>query len=550
MESKTDEIPDRYEVLEILGTGGMGTVYKARDLLLDKLIAIKVLRPNLVGEDSKLIQRFQREAQAAGRLHHDNLVTILDFGFSGQTPYLVMDYVKGDTLKKHIIKEGRLSLELTLDVGIQIACAIIHAHKHGVVHRDLKSANVVIAQETGVAKVIDFGIARLLDNDSAIKLTGTNAIVGSPLFISPEQTRGSRGDEKSDIYSLGCIIYECYTGTPPFKGDTALETIEMHISAPIPNCNHIELQHFFQMALAKDPQNRFESMDELLLHLKSIQEQESEPDNYTKSDTINDGISKSDTQSYNSVIVAIILLTLCCFLFLTLSVNKLNTANKKSTNKQLFPRSAGQIAGRQKIKFKGNSLIVYGNVSHSEIKKALARKSIEKIELKDVVISELLLDSVVDSNARHFVFRTSNFENQKMLSKLKQSKVEFIDVSETNISDFGLSLVADCKKLEVIEAGHNSVGDAALNQIGQMKKLRSLELNDTNISNNGLEALSVAPKLEKLRIDQNSRISDKGLVALAKISTLKKLNLSNLTGVTDIGIQSLKTKLPKCKIIH
>ena len=222
--------PERYDRLEEIGAGGMGKVYKAFDQYLGKYVALKVIRSELSILSTSTLRRFQKEAQLLGQLQHENLVPILDFNLTDKgSPYQVMDFVAGRSLDE-VIAEG-VSVEDSLNIIRQIAAAMAHAHEQGVIHRDLKPTNVIVVNteaENLSVRVIDFGIAfciaEELGDDS---LTTTNAVIGSPLYMSPEQSRSSRTDERSDIYSLGVILFKCLTGAVPFQGASAIETIAM-----------------------------------------------------------------------------------------------------------------------------------------------------------------------------------------------------------------------------------------------------------------------------------------------------------------------------------
>ncbi|MGD9684896.1 MAG: serine/threonine-protein kinase [Candidatus Obscuribacterales bacterium] len=267
MES-SPSLPERYQILCVLGTGGMGKVLKVRDRSLDKILAVKVLSLELGAEKkgASQLERFQREARAAGRLKHENLVSVLDFGITSENfPYLVMEFIEGPTLKELIASSnGRLAIDEALDYLRQIASGMASAHSQGVVHRDLKSANIIVTQ--GRVKIIDFGIARLLDQ-SGQHLTRTNVLLGSPLYMSPEQIRSERADERSDIYSFGCLIHECLTGRPPFRGATALETMTMHEKEEPPSLTDDfgpAIESLARKCLAKSPGARYQTMQAVI----------------------------------------------------------------------------------------------------------------------------------------------------------------------------------------------------------------------------------------------------------------------------------------------
>lgn len=262
-------LPDRYTNLKLIGSGGMGSVFRARDKYLEIDVAIKFLSDDI--NDSEYVKRFQTEAKVAGNLKHHNLVTVFDFGVTEDSvPYLVMEFVEGETLKEYITREGKLPVDIALGILQQIAEAMIYAHQNGVIHRDLKSANIVLSKnekDEVFSKVIDFGIAYRQDKDASEgKLTKPGSILGSPLYMSPEQIENREIDERTDIYSLGCILFECLTGNVPFKGETAIDTINMHISEPVPEIDecldNAVIVRCIDKTLAKLPDERYNSMQE------------------------------------------------------------------------------------------------------------------------------------------------------------------------------------------------------------------------------------------------------------------------------------------------
>lgn len=225
-----ERISGRYQVLETIGGGGMANVYKALDVILDRHVAVKVLQPQF-SDDPQFIKRFRREAQAATSLAHPNIVNIYDVGEEGNTYYIVMEYVEGQTLKELIQSHGPLPVEDCVDYMEQMLAALEHSHANHIIHRDIKPHNILISRE-GVVKVTDFGIARAI---SAATITHTNSVMGSVHYLSPEQARGGHVTYKSDIYSLGIVLYEMVTGVLPFSGDTAVSIAIKHLQNDVPS---------------------------------------------------------------------------------------------------------------------------------------------------------------------------------------------------------------------------------------------------------------------------------------------------------------------------
>ena len=218
-------VKDRYEILEILGEGGMAFVYKARDTQLERFVAIKTLKPNYVNQET-FVERFKREAKTAANLNHPNIVQIFDWGIEDE-PYFVMEYIEGNTLTSIIAKNRTISLSDILFIGAQVSNGLHAAHQKGLVHRDIKPGNIMITPD-GKVKVTDFGIVSLQNEESDITKTGS--ILGTASYISPEQAQGKPVSIESDLYSLGTVLYELVAGKPPFAGDTPISTATKHLT--------------------------------------------------------------------------------------------------------------------------------------------------------------------------------------------------------------------------------------------------------------------------------------------------------------------------------
>lgn len=259
---------NRYELIKQLGGGGMAIVYMGRDTLLNRLVTVKVLRPEFTC-DEDFVERFRREAQAVARLSHPNIVSIYDVGLEDNIHYLVMEYIEGDNLKNLIRKQGVVPTDRAVEIAGQISEALQHAHENNIVHRDIKPQNILITKDAR-AKLTDFGIAR---EATTATLTQTDTIVGSVHYLSPEQARGGTADARSDIYSLGIVLYEMGTGALPFTGETPIGVALKHIQefpAPPSSLNPSispEFERVIVRAMAKNPADRYQSAKDMAADL-------------------------------------------------------------------------------------------------------------------------------------------------------------------------------------------------------------------------------------------------------------------------------------------
>ncbi len=264
MITKGQKINGRYEIIRSIGEGGMANVYLGYDTILDRNVAIKVLRGDL-SNDEKFVRRFQREALSASSLAHPNIVEMYDVGEDEGTYYIVMEYVEGKTLKQLLKKRGTLTLSEAIDIMSQLTDGMAHAHDSYIIHRDLKPQNIMI-RDDGQIKITDFGIAMALN---ATQLTQTNSVMGSVHYLPPEQASGKGCTIKSDIYSMGIIFYELLSGSLPFRGDNAVEIALKHMREPLPSLREENsaipqsIENIIRRATAKNPKNRYESAREM-----------------------------------------------------------------------------------------------------------------------------------------------------------------------------------------------------------------------------------------------------------------------------------------------
>ena len=270
MIAKGSKINDRYQIIKTLGEGGMANVYLAHDTILDRNVAVKVLRGDLA-TDEKFVRRFQREALSASSLSHPNIVEMYDVGEDDGQYYIVMEFVDGKTLKQVLKQRGHLSVTEVIDIMLQLTDGMAHAHDAYIIHRDIKPQNIMILSN-GMIKITDFGVATALNST---QLTQTNSVMGTVHYLPPEQAQGKGSTIRSDIYSMGIMMYELLSGLVPYKGDNAVEIALKHLKEPLPSIRKVSssipqsIENVIIRATAKNPKNRYADAREMYEDLKT-----------------------------------------------------------------------------------------------------------------------------------------------------------------------------------------------------------------------------------------------------------------------------------------
>jgi len=501
---------ERYKPIKLLGNGASGTVYLCRDTTLDRKVALKKLH---VASASTVID-FQQEAQTCSRLKHPNIVSVLDLATDDDgVPFMVMEYVDGITLESHIKEAGVLQLRQAVNVALDVCDALAYAHQLGVLHRDIKSSNILLTSEH--AYLIDFGIARFKEEyqrETVGMSTTGNTIAGSPCYMSPDQVSGRSYDERSEIYSLGCVIFESLAGRPPFVADSALETLSLQAHSQPPRLSDIvsgtqfpeSIETVIDKCLAKDPDERFQTMRELRAALLDVEL----PTRGFRAQEIERSTvfmaAKSFVQEEKKLRIAI-----ASGLVLAIAIGGISFRlwqNEK--NYQPLPKTEALRQGKR----------------IDDITQANRR--------------QIIVSSLRQRNAN--LELASGFIRDEDLKLLKgYDRIETLDLEGNPITDAGMKYVS-APYLKGLTLTNSNV--KTLDFLSQFKNLETLRLEATEIDDNSLKNLRQLPMLRHLRVDETS-ITDKGILELRNIKSLELVDV-RVTAVTPRTLKELSDAMP------
>jgi len=499
-------INERYQILSVVGVGGWSTVYRADDKKLNRAVAIKLLHLHLCIDQEKL-QRFGREAHAASALSHQNIAVIHDTGMlPGGRPFIVMEVVEGKSLAQ-IIPEGRPLREL-IYIFHQVCEGLLAIHESGLVHRDLKPSNIVISN-SGVAKVLDFGSAKWILQDDL--LTRTTESIGTPSYMSPEQCTGGKIDCRSDIYSLGCIMYEVMTGLKAFPGESSLVCMQNQIQAMPPSFQRVRpelktppgLEMLIFKALAKDPRDRFAAIGELQKALDNYQ---------TRPNALQRALHMMALKQISRHDPRLPMLGYCLVALLVLAgagiLLKPFIFKERTLN---FPP--------------GHAVGTLYAVTHTDNGKDLrTRIAVAQGAVSVPEHAEISLNEVPDKDA----------VTLSVLSALKPTDLYALDVAGAAITPTGIDQINKLSGLTVLSLHHSEVSDEALARLN-LPVLKGLDLSDTKqVSDEGLAHFATSlSNLNWVSLNGNSKVTDRGISELAKLKQVHHLRLDDMPALTD-----------------
>ncbi len=534
-------IDQKFEVVELLGSGGMGSVYKVKHLHLGNLVALKTFSGKEVRAEAW--QRFEREAKSIASLRHPNIISVLDFGINDSKPYYTMELVVGESLAERIERKGALSERELLYVIARLADALSHSHKKGIIHRDLKPANVYIelaGDQISNLKLADFGVAGLLSrqeskreankkeaNFSDQRLTLPGAVFGSPLYMSPEQSRGEELDGRTDIYSLACLIYECVTGVPPYAGATAIETFILHNTAPIPSLSEYKastpkwLDTLYLAMMAKERESRIPTMDEVLDTLefnvgrksKKIAAGKNKAGTLKTEEEREEETSEKQTDRRSGTNRTLPLKAVLISAALTIAIASIGGAAYYLFSKSSKPMLKSQGLPKVPVEVTKEQL--------EKVNQPLSRVVGQHIyfQLPSEPIGALTIQQKpVPEGTRTFNCLTSDMV-----------RIEFNDSFPDKPEQLSLFAPETFTGIAQGKGVAFDWGDEYFPYLARFKRLYAVELYNTNCTGKAIDDLNTLPKLEVLKLRSKS-------LKAADIKRLKRLNQLNLLSVCNIEI--------------
>lgn len=536
-----------YEFIQLIGSGGAGIIYKAKQIKLDRIVAIKMIHSHLASPKS--LKRFKIEAKTISSLVHPNIISVHDFGVTDEEqPYMVMDFIEGKTLSQYIKENERLSLEETIDFATQLCDGLSHAHARGILHRDFKSNNIMLVPlETGQfnLKILDFGLVKVVDQDDTEdeedNLTKTGETIGTPAFMSPEQVMGKGVDHRSDIYSVGCVLYHCLTGKPPFLGDTKMETMLMHLNKePIPvnerlgeNVLDPAFDSILMKTLAKDKNDRFNSLLELKDSITASQK--GIFTGFPQEQIV--GIKTSDSKKLeqtttltakNKTLLASLLIMIMIAIPLYFMISNL----MKPVN-QVPSIPPVEDAHTQVIHI-GDDIepdADFRGIIDRNFKKSIIRS--DKLKISNDVLRYLKKVP----NLKELYLDHSPISDEGLANLIPRTGLQILSLSDTNVKDEGLDSLRQLPNLRVLILKNTEITDKGLIYLGKINNLEILDLSNTNITSAKLGQLGNLEKLATLKLDE-TQVSDENFELLARAENLTELSLAK-TNITDLGAKNI-----------
>jgi serine/threonine protein kinase len=559
----------RYQLLGVLGRGGVGVVYKARDSVLDKVVAIKRL---LHSASSNQTARFHREAKILASLKHPNVLGALDFGISEKNePYLVLEFLEGDTLAEWLRQNGPMPVNLALSVFEKLAQGIAYAHAKGIAHRDIKPSNIILLEEGETLKplLVDFGLAKDLETEQDFTTSGV--MLGTPKYMSPEQVHGEKSDMRSDIYAIGCVLFETLTGTPPFKADTVLETLQMHSSFDAESIkeraerlgmesSEIEaipdsLENIVSQCMKKAPEQRYKNGRELLHALQEVELSGSRP---VSTPMFEYGSFKGQTITKKQICLLILLVILPTAGIAFVNWRPKTNSNTERISREVFKRPMPMASidiGVEDRFTSDNGRTSAREASDRDLKEAIDRDDqITELELLECSITPEGIRQIERlKNLRMVIIPAERLKEwaPALANCRSLRKIESNGFVGAQITLEGMSILSKAENLEILSFEHCKLADNALRQLKTLSRINHVSFNQCT----GLGGKNLAPVLrlklnymsiERCDIDEQSLNTIKsiklGHLRISDCAGLKLQNLEFIATFPHIEALELKSK--------
>ena len=531
-------IAGRYQVISQLGVGGMSVVYLAYDPKMDRHVAIKLLKTT--GSQEEMVLRFHREAKTASQLNHPKIIKIYDFGVDEDEPYMVLEHLEGKSLDEYLDEVGPLRWVDTAAIVVQICEGMTNAHKNNVVHRDLKCSNIMLTGTKKLIKnikILDFGIAKVTEVTDK-ELTQTGLLIGSPNYMSPEQGLGQEIDQRSDIYSLGCMIYQMLTGRKPFDAETSIDIVLNQIEKPAPTLIEAgysfdnQIEKIVEKCLKKNPSDRFENMDDLKTEIERILGSKSDSSRFITNvprQTISMMLQKDSNSKWIVISCGSLILLLVSFFVIRILSFEPEKINLKTVESESF-----NIINKDRViaieKKNGNRAQLINLTKYEDLPELKLWSSSDEIvdsDLKYITPLKVELLGLVNANITD--------EGLKEIAKIKTLKSLVLNKNK-KITDSGIASLKKLPNLEVLSISKTKVTNIGLEQIAQIKTLKCLDLR--NLKNiDSISALKVLPRLKCLLFEKYSQKS-KLITELSHFSNLKFLYMDSM-GINDNDLKKM-----------
>ncbi len=553
-----DLVGNRYKILSLIASGGMGIVYKVEQVYLGKILALKVLNASCASDVT--VRRFQHEARAAFGIDHPNLISVHDFGLlEDKVPFLVMDYVNGESMSERIRSRGTLTVAEAVPIFLRICFGLGYAHGQGVIHRDIKPSNIMLVdnmstREEGSVKIVDFGIAKFtqVEKDDIQALTRTGEVFGSPLYMSPEQCTGSPVDLRSDIYSLGCVFFEALTGTTPFVGANALTTMMQHMGEKAPTLKEASMgkdfpplfEQIIAKMLTKNLSERYQSLAQVAGDLAVLERTLEDPHLLANTVLVEEKPKKA-ARDWNEfklnrtwfclLMLGAILLTAVVSSLITSrftsspDAKPLTVVVQKSAYSELNVRHVDEV---KKFVKSLEAKDLKNGVSLKAILVAIKQQNTgHKLRLKFLTINDLGLKAIAQQKwVQTLDLLGSTVDNGKMIELAQLPNLSLLSIGHSNLDDVGASGVSKCQNLSAVIASWTSITDKAIPYFTAMKSLQRLEVSGAALTPLSIRFLADKQELQNLELCSVTGVRDDSFAPMVN----SNLSFLNVEGV-DIG---------------